>query len=117
MSLADEARAVRQRVASRLRELEPLVREYEDLKRLAAEMGVDETPRGGGQRSAPGSRQRAGGDPVGERVLSAVRSDPGKTVADYAKAMDMPATALYRPVRELAATGVIVKRARQLFPA
>jgi hypothetical protein len=117
MSLADEARAVRQRIAARLRELEPLVREYEDLKRLAAEMGLDDASAATRPSSndAPGpqtpSSQTAG------RVLDAVRSDPGKTVAEYAKSLEVPATSLYRPVRELTAAGVLVKRSRQLFPA
>jgi hypothetical protein len=38
-------------------------------------------------------------------------------VAEYAKSFKMPATSLYRPVRELTSAGVLVKRARQLFPA
>src|ERR1700742_3306844 len=45
MSLADEVRTVRQRVLTRLRELEPLVREYEELLRLAGELG-NEVPAG-----------------------------------------------------------------------
>jgi hypothetical protein len=117
MSLADEARAVRQRIAARLRELEPQVREYEDLKRLAAEMGLDDAPAPARRSSAfPPSSQAPGGQLAG-RVLDAVRSDPGKTVADYAKSLGVPPTSLYRPVRELTAAGVLVKRARQLFPA
>lgn len=43
MSLVEEARAVRERIAARLRELEPLVREYNELRQAAAEMGI-ETP-------------------------------------------------------------------------
>jgi hypothetical protein len=118
MSLADEARAVRQRIAARLHELEPLVREYEDLRRLAAEMGVDEDPSSPPRRgSASPPRSSAPGGQMAERVLAAVREDPGKTVAEYAKSLKMPATSLYRPVRELTSAGVLVKRARQLFPA
>ena len=40
MSLADEARTLRERVAARLAELEPLVREYQELQRVAAEIGL-----------------------------------------------------------------------------
>lgn len=40
MSLADEARTLRERVAARLAELEPFVREYEELQRVAAEIGL-----------------------------------------------------------------------------
>jgi hypothetical protein len=117
MSLADEARAVRQRIAARLRELEPLAREYEDLKRVAAEMGLDEEPRPARRSSTSKSRPQAPGGQLAGRVLDAVRSDPGKTVAEYAKSLGVPPTSLYRPVRELASAGVVVKRARQLYPA
>lgn len=118
MSLADEARAVRQRISARLSELEPLVREYEDLKRVVAEMGSDEeASRPGRSASATPSRSQAPGGQVAGRVLDAVRRDPGKTVAEYAKSLKVPATSLYRPVRELTAAGVLVKRARQLYPA
>ncbi len=40
MSLVDEARAVRERIAARLQELEPLVAEYHELQKIAAEMGL-----------------------------------------------------------------------------
>lgn len=41
MSLADEVRTVKQRVAERLAELEPLAREYEDLGSKAGEAGAE----------------------------------------------------------------------------
>jgi DNA-binding transcriptional ArsR family regulator len=50
-------------------------------------------------------------------VLQAVRSEPGRTVGDYALILGLTQTALYRPVRELTDDRMIVKRARQLFPA
>jgi hypothetical protein len=117
MSLADEARAVRQRIAARLNELEPLVREYEDLRRLAAEMGLNEPSAAAPAPSTSAPRSQAPGGQMAGRVLDAVRADPGKTVADYAKSLQVPATSLYRPVRELTNAGVLVKRARQLYPA
>ncbi len=182
MSLVDEARTVRQRIANRLAELEPLAREYEELKQLAAEMGVERTPTatsgsvagrtsaasprnasgsatrsmsasgsgsasgsesgsgsasgsGSESASAPASRRSArprrapasrskrssasAGTPSTElanRVIEAVRADPGKTVAEYATALQVTPTALYRPVRQLTTSGDVVKRARQLFP-
>lgn len=140
MSLAEEARAVRQRIAERLAELEPLVREYNELVKLAGEMGVEQpqedeptvaagkprgsdstrTARRGGRRANTGGSRAArskAGDEVGALVLEAVRADPGKTVADYAELLNMSATALYRPVRQLTDQGMLVKRVRQLFPA
>jgi hypothetical protein len=141
MSLMEEVLIVRERVVARLRELEPLVREYEELKLAAAEMGIDvnknfaESPRGGpakpaarrprgrarsGQRRATRAAARSPEPPaqdLGDRVLQAVSADPGKTVAEYARALDLAPTAIYRPVRELATSGAIVKRARQLYPS
>lgn len=145
MSLVDEARTVRQRIADRLAELEPLVREYAELQELAAEMGLEQkpppSPAGAGAssstaRASSSPSQRSNrvrrppapkGDEAGpvdhgstgelaQRVLEAVRSQPGKTVADYAIALDVAPTALYRPVRQLTTSGALVKRARQLFP-
>ncbi|HTA06391.1 MAG TPA: hypothetical protein VK774_08510 [Solirubrobacteraceae bacterium] len=136
MSLVDEARTVRQRIADRLAELEPLVREYDELKQLAAEMGVEQNASAAGSESALAQPRRstrarrtqarrreaavadqaAAGD-LATRVVDAVTAAPGKTVAEYAADLDMAPTALYRPVRQLTTSGAIVKRARQLFPA
>src|SRR5579875_2534317 len=108
MSLIEEARAVRERIAARLQELEPLVREYEGLRRLAAELGLDSEEladsdpeptqpprpasrttkrnparrRAGGRREAKNAQAQPSGDgdDLGERVLKAVREQPGKTV-------------------------------------
>jgi hypothetical protein len=146
MSLIEEARAVRQRIAARLSELEPLVREYEELRRAAAELGIDpaeelagepapspRAARGATSGRARSSRRRspvrpsAGeraatatgdeGDGLGDRVLQAVREQPGQTVADYARVLELAPTVLYRPVRELTTSGQIVKRNRQLYPS
>lgn len=150
MSLVDQAREVRERITARLRELEPLVREYHELQKVAAEMGFagsepnSESPwtdadlaarssnpavaaRGSSarRRSTPRRQTRQGsarrapqqghGDLAG-RALAAVQADPGKTVADYAEALGVAPTALYQPVRQLTTEGVLVKRARQLYP-
>ncbi|MBV8943654.1 MAG: winged helix-turn-helix domain-containing protein [Solirubrobacterales bacterium] len=127
MSLLDEARAVRERIAARLRELEPLVEEYNELRRVAAEMGLEaaQAPRQPRARSTarqaaaarPAGAAVGGTDDLGARVLDAVRADPGMTVAEYARALDVSAATLYRPVRELANDGLIARRARHLFPA
>ena len=139
---------MRQRILARLQELEPLVEEYDELKQIAGEMGLElptesgrssaqgraRTTGAGRRRNAPapetaaqrgGARGRAdGGGPAAgarraaaERVLEAVRAQPGKTVRDYAEILGVPATAIYRPVRELRDDGALVKRARRLFPA
>jgi DNA-binding NtrC family response regulator len=137
MSLIEEARAVRERVSARLLELEPMVREYEELKQLAAELGIEAEgaaepasapPAPAPKRSQrsrskareeavepPASKGQAAGAELGDQVLEAVRANPGQTVADYARALGVAPTALYRPVRELTTAGAIVKRARQLY--
>jgi hypothetical protein len=142
MSLVDEAREVRERIAARLRELEPLVAEYHELQKVAGEMGIDSRERlpaaatatrasrekrpratrhprqrksAGKRGSSPGAA--GGNDEFAQRMLEAVRDQPGKTVADYAGLLALPPATLYRPTRELTAAGAIVKRGRQLFPA
>jgi hypothetical protein len=144
MSLIEEARTVRERIAERLHELEPLVREYEELKRVAAEMGIDDAEvasapttvarntsgSSGRVRARAAGRGRARSGPtaptpapaahsgeLGERVFEAVRADPGHTIAEYARVLQVAPPALYRPVRELTNSGAIVKRARELFPS
>lgn len=135
---------MQERIVSRMRELEPLVREYEELRELATAMGLgadvpppEASPAGSTEPAAPQPRRqprsrapgvrgrRATGAAAGrsaeselaDRILEAVRAEPGKTVAEYAVILDAVPTALYRPVRRLTTDGALVKRARQLFPA
>jgi uncharacterized membrane protein len=161
MSLADEVRTVRERVAARLKELEPLVREYDELVKLAGELGIDaperkrsrstvavvsadagETadakpasdasrapaPRRGGRQAGSSGRSRPArqrrqrtteeteaGPERDARVVEALRAKPGSTIADLASMLGVPPTSLYRPVRELTTSGVVVKRGRGLF--
>jgi hypothetical protein len=158
MSLADEVRTVRQRVVARLEELEPLVREYEELVRLAGELGIDAPvverahstrssraraadvagdngeiadaestparpdpatrPSGAASSGGRGRRAPANADADPERdarVLDALRQQPGMTTAELATLLGVPATSLYRPVRELTTSGAIVKRGRGLY--
>jgi hypothetical protein len=143
MSLADEARTLRERVATRLAELEPLVREYQELQRVAAEIGLASpepassaseepeappaAPAGDAQRARPAAPRRrqprrgpsrvAAAAERDARLLEAVSANPGATVAEIATALGVDAVSLYRPVRDLASTGQVVKRGRGLFPA
>lgn len=155
MSLADEVRTVRQRVAARLNELAPLVREYEELLELAGELGI-EAPDRTGQRARPepepaepesaesepaeseparpepaarraphaAGRRRTRSKPASadepdrdRRVLEVLRANPGATTADVASTLGVPATTLYRSVRDLTNSGAIVKRGRGLYVA
>lgn len=168
MSLADEVRTVRERVAARLSELEPLVREYDELVKLADELGIETPGRrrsrsparaakgdtretaganaasdesgaaatpaaatrrrsrqaGSPPRSKPvrQRRRRTPGETEAEtgaerdaRVIDALRAHPGSTITDLASMLEVPPTSLYRPVRELTTSGVVVKRGRGLF--
>jgi hypothetical protein len=61
MALLDEVQRMEERVARRLRELEPLVSEYEELKQVAERLGVTATdgkatPAGRTARRAPSRR-------------------------------------------------------------
>lgn len=146
MSLADEARTLRERVAARLAELEPLVREYQELQRVAAEIGMASaepasstseepapaptattadnqrsrrtTPRGAAPRRRQARRgpSRAAAAEREARLLDAVAANPGATVAEIASALGVDPVSLYRPVRDLASAGKVVKRGRGLFP-
>jgi hypothetical protein len=146
MTLADEARTLRERVAARLTELEPLVREYQELQRVADEIGLTASesasvtaeepaappaaapqPAAADQKSRRASARRrqtrrgqsrvAAAAERDARLLEAVSSNPGATVAEIATALGVDAVSLYRPVRDLASTGQVVKRGRGLFPA
>ena len=117
------------------------MREYEELKQAAAEMGINESEGQGMSAAAseprrtrqprsrarkPAARERRADAPaerapesageLSERVLAAVQSNPGQAVGDYARMLDVQPTAIYRPVRELTDAGKLVKRARQLYP-
>jgi hypothetical protein len=61
MSLADEVRTVRERVAARLTELQPLVREYDELVKLAGELGLD-VPDRAGAHAVGATASNAGGE-------------------------------------------------------
>lgn len=78
MSLADEVRTVRERVAARLSELEPLVREYDELVKLADELGIEVSGRRRSRSAARAvgddTRESGGADAVaGESAAAAPR--------------------------------------------
>jgi hypothetical protein len=95
---------------ARLKELEPLVEEYRQLRQLAKRLGVttgEITPRR--VLAKPGQRR--------EQVLERVTSQPGVTVRELGRAMGVDPTSLYRPVRQLEAEGAIRKDGPHLHPA
>jgi len=138
MSVLDEARAFEKRIDDRLIELEPLVDEYHELKKLKERLGIvpkespAPTPRRTAarkpQRNTPPKKRRAKSSrnaskvvklPPGRRqesVLEAIRSAPGITVPELGKQLDVDPTGLYRIVRRLEAGGAVRRDGAKAFP-
>jgi winged helix-turn-helix DNA-binding protein len=72
MSMVDQVRKLEQEVVSRLKELEPLKGEYDQLRKLAARLGVKYSP-GSGDGARPASRSRRPGKPA-----AAAKRAPGR---------------------------------------
>jgi hypothetical protein len=128
LSVLDEVRGLEKRVVSRLKELRPLVEEYEQLRQVADRLGVDVNAAGEKQpaarkrRSAPRrtSSRRAprGTKAVGAerraRVLELIEQRPGITVPDLSRELAVEPPPLYRTVRKLQSEGVIKKDGKSL---
>jgi|SRR5919198_638989 hypothetical protein len=153
MSVLQELRAVEQQLVARLRELEPLAAEYEELRREAERLKLGYEPTrpqsqsrsdGGALTTAgeQGSRTRRGASgerPTRERrgqargrgrrrpavrladraaqVLDDVRANPGSTVPEIGKRLNVDYTGLYRVVRKLEHDGAIRKSGAKLEAA
>ena len=117
--MADFLDEKRNEIDARMRELRPLVDEYQRLEKAAAALaGV-----GGG--TAPTRRRRAAGRrgrPRGtgtrsKQALELVRARPGITIGEMADAMKIKANYLYRVMPALEADGQVRKRDRGWHPA
>lgn len=118
----------RTEIDARLKELKPLVDEYERLEKAAAALsGVDTSgsqrrPSGSRRRSASGSsgsgrRGRPRGS--GKRALQAqelVNAQPGITIPELADAMNIQANYLYRVMPTLQSEGKVQKRGKGWHP-
>jgi hypothetical protein len=125
--MADFLDEKRKEIDARLRELRPLVDEFNRLEKAAAALsGVG----GGGQRAAaPRRRSRGTGGGTGRRgrprgsgnrakqALELVRAQPGITIGDMAKAMKIQPNYLYRVMPNLESEGQVVKRDKGWHPA
>ena len=122
----------RQEIDTRLRELRPLVDEYQRLEQAAAALaGVTKTSstRGGSTRTsrrAPSRRRSGGGGKrgrprgSGKRALQAhelVSARPGITIPELADAMKIQTNYLYRVMPTLQAEGKIRKEGKGWHPA
>jgi hypothetical protein len=118
--MADFLDEKRKEIDARLRELRPLVEEYQRLEKAAAALaGV------GDGASAPTRRRRSSarrGRPRGtgtrsRQALELVRARPGITIGEMADAMNIKANYLYRVMPALEADGQVTKRDRGWYPA
>jgi uncharacterized membrane protein len=145
VSVLDDFRDAEQRVAQRLKELEPAVAEYRELEAVAKRLGIDHaataqpasaarpassrrrsarkrTPSAAkapaAQKAAP-RRSRANSRP-GQReqqVLELVRGRPGITVREIGNELGVDPTGLYRVVGRLEQRGELRKTGRNVQPA
>lgn len=113
---------------SRLKELRPLVEEYEQLRQVADRLGVDvnaagekqpaarkrrSAPRRTSSRRAPGGTKAVGAERRA-RVLELIEQRPGITVPDLSRELAVEPPPLYRTVRKLQSEGVIKKDGKSL---
>jgi hypothetical protein len=111
-------------IRERLKEIKPLVDEYERL--LAAERALSgvqadssgsRAPRPQRSSNGNGRRRRGGGRPKGSgtrgtQALELVRSRPGITIPELAEAMEIQQNYLYRVMPDLAEQGLVTKSGR-----
>jgi hypothetical protein len=125
--MADFLDEKRREIDARMRELRPLVDEYNRLEKASAALaGVGGTQRatttgrrrrrttasGGARRGRPrGSGNRA------KQALELVRAKPGITIGEMAAAMKIQPNYLYRVMPTLQSEGQVVKREKGWHPA
>jgi hypothetical protein len=125
--MADFLDEKRREIDARMRELRPLVDEYNRLEKASSALaGVGGTQRatatgrrrrrttasGGARRGRPrGSGNRA------KQALELVRAKPGITIGEMATAMKIQPNYLYRVMPTLQSEGQVVKRDKGWHPA
>ena len=133
-AVLDKFKQAQDDILARMRELEPLVAEYEELKRIAeslqlnpasaptrsraakpASSGRARSQRRTAQRRTARPRRAASGGRR-EDILRLVGENPGITINQLGKQLGVDPTGLYRPVRALVAEGRIDKQGPSLRP-
>jgi len=129
--MADFLDEKRREIAQRLKELEPLVSEYERLRAaLDALEGVRENGAASGRSSRGRARAGRGGGGQGEgrrgrppgsgtrskEALELVRSRPGISIQELAETMGIKQNYLYRVLPGLQKDGLVRKEGRGWFP-
>jgi hypothetical protein len=116
--MADFLDEKRREIEARLKELRPLVDEYDRLQKAAAALaGV-----GNGGARQKTTRRRGRGRPRGtgkraQQALELVRARPGITIRELSEAMGIHANYLYRVMPTLESEGPVVKREKGWHPA
>jgi hypothetical protein len=115
---------VRRRVERRIAELEPLVKEYEELRRIVAaidgEAAAEE--RGSGQapprrRLTPSGAGAGGHGARAEDALARIAAQPGVPVGELAAQMGIGTTYLYRLLPRLEREGRLRKEGKGYYLA
>ena len=129
--MADFLDEKRSEIGARLKELKPLVEEYQRLEAAAAALdGVPTTaapPRGNGRaakssakrRSSNGTGRRGrpkGSGTRGAEALALVKESPGITIPELAEKMGIKQNYLYRVLPGLAEDGLVSKDGRGWHP-
>jgi hypothetical protein len=110
----------RREIDARLKELRPLVDEYDRLQKASAALaGVGN---GRARQTRTATRRRGRGRPRGtgkraQQALELVRARPGITIRELADAMGIHANYLYRVMPTLESEGQVIKRDRGWHPA
>ena len=128
--MADFLDEKRKEIDSRLKELRPLVDEYNRLEKAAAALagvggtsnGSSATPRRRRSSSSTARKGRGRGRPRGsgarsKQALELVRARPGITIAELADSMGIKANYLYRVMPSLASDGQVKRRGKGWHPA
>jgi sugar-specific transcriptional regulator TrmB len=121
--VADFLEEKRKEIQARLKELKPLVDEYERLEAAERALaGVESRP--ARTASAPAARRNRGAGSSGRRgrpkgsgtrsiqALELVRARPGITIPELAEAMGIKQNYLYRVMPDLAKNGEVTKSGR-----
>ncbi|MDX6678679.1 MAG: hypothetical protein QOE31_2731 [Solirubrobacteraceae bacterium] len=132
--MADFLDEKRSEIGARLKELKPLVEEYERLQAAASALdGVPATatasPRAAGTRAAKASARRRssnngsgrrgrpkGSGTRGAEALALVKESPGITIPELAAKMGIKQNYLYRVLPGLAEDGLVAKDGRGWHP-
>jgi hypothetical protein len=118
--MADFLDEKRKEIDNRMRELRPLVEEYQRLEKASSALaGVGGSPT---RQATTARRRRSRGRPRGsgtrsKEALELVRTRPGITISEMADAMGIKANYLYRIMPALESDGQVAKRDKGWHPA